>query len=278
MSGSLWSMKFGKDWLKYEIPSLAAAVAFYAAVSLFPLVMVLISGVGYFFRFMESGKDAKQQVLAVFSEQFSPDMSAALASLLDSTVSKATVNGPIAMLGFLFVASLAFVQVDKGFMRIWEVQPKKRKGVFEAVLRIFFLRLRSFALMLGMLVAIVFIFVGSTAWQLITQYSIGWIVYDFPEWGLGSYIFTTAMNSLILSVLYRFLAKSRVKWKSCLWAGLMAAVCWGLGREVLARVIIGDRYTAYGIVGSFLVVLLWIYYNAIVLFSGALWLRLRRRG
>ncbi len=271
-------MKFGKNWIKYEIPSLAAAVAFYAAVSLFPLAMVLISGVGYFFRFVESGKDAKQQVLAVFAEQFSPDMSQALSSLLDSTVSRSTVNGPIAVLGFLFVASLAFVQIDKGFMRIWEVQPKRKKGVFEAVLRIFFLRLRSFALMSGMLVAIVFIFVGSTMWQVITEYSTDWIPFDLPEWGVGSYVFTTAMNSLVLSLLYRFLAKSRVKWKSCLWAGLMAAVCWGLGREVLARVIIGDRYTAYGIVGSFLVVLLWIYYNAMVLFSGALWLRLRSRG
>lgn len=271
-------MRFGKDWIKYEIPSLAAAVAFYAAVSLFPLTMMIIAGVGYFFRFMESGKDAKQQVLKVFSEQFSPDMSQALSSLLDSTVNKSTTSGPLAVLGFFFVASLAFVQIDKGFMRIWEVQPKKRKGVLEAVLRIFFLRLRSFALMVGMLVAVLVVFVGSTAWQVVTEYSTDWIPFDLPEWGLGSYAFTILMNTLILSTLYRFLAKSRVKWKRCLVAGLMAAVCWEIGREVLAQVIIGDRYTAYGIVGSFLVVLLWIYYNAMVLFSGALWLKLCSRG
>ena len=270
-------MRFGKDWIKYEIPSLAAAVAFYAAVSLFPLLMVMISGVGYFFQFVESGRDAKQQVLKVFAEKFSPDMSLALASLLDSTVNKSTINGPIAVIGFFFVASLAFVQIDKGFMRIWEVQPKKKKGVLQAVLRIFFLRLRSFILMAGMLVAMLFVFVTSTGWQLLEKQGAGWIPFDLPDWGLGSYLFTILVNAVILGSLYRFLAKSPVNWEKCLFAGLIAAVLWEIGREILARVIIGDRYTAYGIVGSFLVVLLWIYYNAIVLFSGALWLKTRGR-
>lgn len=271
-------MKFGKAWGKYEIPSLAAAVAFYAAVSLFPLAMVLIAGVGVFFRFVESGKDAKQQVLAVLSEQFSPEMSQALARILDSIMDKATVNGPLAVLGFFFVASLAFAQIDRGFLRIWEANQKKKKGVVGAMSWAFFLRLRSFVLMAGMLAAVIFVFAGSTVWQVLEEQSAAWVPFDLPEWGIGSYVFTILMNTTILSITYRFLAKGPVKWLNCLLAGLLAAVFWEFGREALARVIIGDRYSAYGLAGSFLVVLVWIYYNAIVLFSGALWLKLRSRG
>lgn len=270
-------MEFGKAWGKYEIPSLAAAVAFYAAVSLFPLAMVLIAGVGFFFRFVESGRDAKQQVLSVVAEQFSPSMSAALASILDSTMSKATVNGPIAIIGFFFVASLAFVQIDKGFLKIWGADEKIKRGVTGTLIWMLFSRLRSFALMGGLLAAIIFVFVGSTVVQILEEQSAAWIPFDFPEWGIDSYLFTILMNTLILTVAYRFLSKGPVKWLNCLWAGLLAAVFWEIGREVLARVIIGDRYSAYGVVGSFLVVLLWIYYNAMVLFSGALWLKLREK-
>lgn len=270
-------MKFGQAWGKYEIPSLAAAVAFYAAVSLFPLAMVIISGVGIFFRFMEFGKDAKDLVLEFLSEQFSPEMSHALSSILDSTMNKATVNGPLAALGFFFVASMAFAQIDKGFLRIWEANNKKKKGMVGAMSFALLNRLRSFALMAGMLAAVILVFAGSTAWQILEEQSAEWIPFDLPKWGISTYLFTTLMNAAILSITYRFLAKGPVKWLSCLFAGLLAAVFWEVGREILARVIIGDRYSAYGLVGSFLVVLVWIYYNAIVLFSGALWLKLRGR-
>lgn len=271
-------MNFWKAWGRYEIPSLAAAVAFYAAVSLFPLAMVLIAGVGFLFRFVESGKDARAQVLSFLSNQFSPEMSQSLAQVLDRVQAKAMVNGPVAALGFFFVASLAFAQIDKGFLRIWDANDKRKTGVVGAMSWAFFLRLRSFGLMAGMLVAVLFVFAGSTVWQVLEEQSAVWVPFDLPEWGIGSYLFTILMNTLVLSVAYHFLAKSKVKWVNCLLAGLIAAVFWEFGRQALARVIIGDRYSDYGIVGSFLVVLLWIYYNVIVLFSGALWLKLRSRG
>lgn len=271
-------MKFGKAWGKYEIPSLAAAVAFYAAVSLFPLAMVIISGVGLIFGFVDFGKDAQQQVLSVLSDQFSPEMSEALERILDRVMDKASVNGPLAALGFLFVASLAFAQIDRGFSRIWEVTQKKKKGMMGTVNRAVFIRLRSLGLMIGMMVAVIVVLVGSTVWQVVEKEGENLLPFELPGWGVSSYIFTGLMNTLILSTVYQFLAKSKVKWVNCMLAGLIAAVFWEFGREVLARVIIGDRYSAYGIVGSFLVVLLWIYYNAIVLFSGALWLKLRSRG
>ncbi len=270
-------MNFGKAWGKYEIPSLAAAVAFYAAVSLFPLAMVLISVVGFFFRFVESGKDARGQVLAFLSDQVSPEMSQSLGQVLDRIQDKAIVNGPVAALGFFFVASLAFVQIDKGFLRIWEANDRRKEGVVGALSWAFFVRLRSFALMAGMLAAMLFVFVGRTVWQVLGERGAAWIPFRLPEWGLGSYVVTILMNALVLGAAYRFLSKGPVQWRACLLTGLLAAGCWELGREILARVIIGDRYTAYGLVGSFLVVLLWIYYNAIVLFSGALWLKQRSR-
>ena len=49
----------------------------------------------------------------------------------------------------------------------------------------------------------------------------------------------------------------------------MAAVIWEAGRLVLAELLIDDRYTAYGMVGSLLVLMLWAYFATSVLLLGA---------
>jgi membrane protein len=44
---------------------------------------------------------------------------------------------------------------------------------------------------------------------------------------------------------------------------------WEVGQQLLARVIIADRYSAYGVVGAFIALMLWMYYaSAVVLLGG----------
>ena len=100
--------KTGESWGRFECGSLSAAVAFYAAVSLFPLMIVLVAGVGIFFEFIERGQDARQTVLKFFGEQVSPEFSTTLAEVFSGIQSGALVTGPIAAIGFLIPASLAF--------------------------------------------------------------------------------------------------------------------------------------------------------------------------
>jgi membrane protein len=49
----------------------------------------------------------------------------------------------------------------------------------------------------------------------------------------------------------------------------LAAVVWEIGRMILAAFLIGNKYSAYGVVGSFIAVMLWIYYASTVVFLGA---------
>ena len=53
-------------------------------------------------------------------------------------------------------------------------------------------------------------------------------------------------------------------------AGIAAAVTWEIGRQLLASWLIGSKYTsAYGVVGSFIAILLWSYYSITVVLMGA---------
>ncbi|MGE9270463.1 MAG: YihY/virulence factor BrkB family protein, partial [Verrucomicrobiales bacterium] len=152
----------GEAWGRYECSSLAAGVAFYAGLSVFPLVMVMISGVGFFFRFVERGRDAGEEIRATISQQMSPELGEAVSNVFAQVQDRALVNGPLAGLMLLFSATLVFFQIDRAFYRIWEVrQMDQDRGVLGGVKRMLWSRARSLGLMMGACLVVVVIFVSN---------------------------------------------------------------------------------------------------------------------
>jgi membrane protein len=78
------------------------------------------------------------------------------------------------------------------------------------------------------------------------------------------------LNFLAFAALYKFLPKRRVRWRAALAGAALASVLWEAGRQVLAAYVVGDKLpSAYGLIGSFMAVMLWTYYAMIVLLLGA---------
>ena len=119
-----------RAWSRYECASLSASVAFFAAVSLFPFLLTLIAGLGAFLELFQSGQDARAEVLKTLSEQYSPEMSEAIDRLLSSVQVGAPFNGPLAIAAFALTATLVFVQIDRGFERIWETRHRRLPGAW----------------------------------------------------------------------------------------------------------------------------------------------------
>jgi membrane protein len=260
-------------WFRYECGSLAASVAVYSALSLFPLMMVLVAGVGIFFEFVSGGQDAKAAVLEFFSDQVSPEFSQGLVEVFSGVQSGALLNGPLAALGFFITASLAFAQVVRGFDRIWEVRQGRKRGLWSSAGKFAIDRLWSLAMVAGMGALVVFAFFGGMAVYTAKEF----VEHFVPEigrvWGTRSYLLSLAGTTLGYGSIYYFLSRRRASWKVCLASGLLAGLLWELGRGLLGQFVIGQRFSAYGLVGSFLTILLWIYYAAMVLFVGALLVR-----
>jgi membrane protein len=280
MARQWWSLTrdTARAWFKYECTSLAAAIAFYAALSLFPLMIALIAGVGSFLEFTGPGRDARAEVLATVAQQISPQMSEALATVLSQIQEGAATRGPVAGIVFLLSASLVFAQIDRGFIRIWDVRQRPgRRGIWSVARRLAVNRLWSLLLLAGTGMLVVLVFAAGLALRAATRISREW----FPEAaalsGAGSLGIGLATNLLAFSLLYHLLSKEHVRWPLCLKSGLLAALLWEIGSRFMTWISFGENYTPYGIVGSFLVVLLWIFYNVTVLFVGALVVRVRTR-
>ena len=70
-------------------------------------------------------------------------------------------------------------------------------------------------------------------------------------------------------MIYKVLPKVPIRWRDALAGGLFVSLVWLLGQRLLVTFLIGPGYTAYGIVGSFIAVMIWVYYVSVILFLGA---------
>lgn len=278
--GGQWML----GWQRYGCTSMAAGVAYYAALSVFPLMLILMSGLGYFFRFAEQGQDAREYILETVAVQISPQMGEALGEILSGLQSKALISGPLALFGVILSASLVFAQLDAGFNRIWEVRERledEKKGFLRALLRLVARRLRSFLMMGWIFLMIVLIFCVGLSVRGISAATRKWTVDWMPDVEFLSSLTSSAVglgiNVLGFGLLYRFLSKEKVRWAHAFGVGLGTALLWEFGSRVMTALSFGENYSVYGVLGSFLVVQVWIYFNAIVLFAGAVSVRLLTR-
>ena len=265
-------------WGHYECASLAAGVAFYAALSIFPLMMVLVAGVGSFFRFMPDGPSAREEILELLSRQMSMEFADSMSKLLLQVQDRALVNGPLAGVAFLLTASLVFAQIDRGFYRIWDVKRRgKERGIRGAVRKAVSSRARSFAMIVAVCLLVIILFLLGLGVRTLGEFNTVKLTM-IPQ--ISKYLalpLSAVTNVIVLMLLYQYLSKARVSWKLSFVSAVIAAGLWELGSPVMTMLSFGQSLSVYGLIGSFLVVLVWIYFTVMILFIGALIVRVEKQ-
>ena len=89
-----------------------------------------------------------------------------------------------------------------------------------------------------------------------------------PIWDLLQLSFSVLLNAVVLSLVYRLMPRGKVRWTHAACGGVIVAVVWQIGSQVLSRVMLSGGYSAYGVVGSFIAVMLWIYCASFLLYLG----------
>jgi membrane protein len=120
------------------------------------------------------------------------------------------------------------------------------------------------------------VFVSTLVLFAMEQYTTGILPGSQVLWRPLQSLVSFLTNSLLFSLIYRSLPKHPAPFKYCLGGGMLAALIWEIGRQILAAVLIGTRYTAaYGVIGSFIGLMLWCYYAVAVLLLGAEYIEVR---
>jgi membrane protein len=247
---------------------LSAAMAYYGAFSLFPLCLVLIAGLGLFTRYSSQGQNAQDQLLAVAAQNVSPWVAEQLDAILSGVQTNATVGGPVGLIVLVVAALGIFSQLERIFDRIWAVKDEKPKGVVASIKEALFDRLIAFLMLLATGGFIIAIFVANLALNGVrahlTRFENIGTVWPFVQSAISVFFYT-----LLFSGLYKTIPKVTVNWRHALAGGLVVAVIWQFGQQILSAFVIGEKYSAYGVVGSFIALMVWMYYASVVVFFGA---------
>lgn len=259
-----------RRWIVDDASSMAAAVAYYLALSLFPMLLVLTSGLGLFLKYTHLGKDAESQIFAVVAEHCSPSLEEQIRMLVTQFEDQSLVSGPFGIVAAIVTAIGVFHQFERAFDKIWRIPPPPPRAWYLSLVALLTQRLAAFVLLVCLGLAIAGILIANVAITAMRE----WMThFQLPGTVLIAVVDASAtllLNSLAFGLLYRWLPKRKVRWRDALRSGLLAALLWEVGRQFLGVFLIGMRYTTtYGAIGSFIAILLWFYWGVTILFFGA---------
>lgn len=247
---------------------LAAAMSYYAAFSLFPLCLLLISGLGFAMRYLPAAQSAQEQLLTAVSNNASPWVAQQLGQMLSRVQTEAPLNAPLALAGLIVAALGIFVQFDSMLDRIWGTPQPSEHGLYATLRRALIDRLTAFLLLLGLGAVLVALLLLDIVLAGLQRY-VDQIPAGLYAWHGLQFTLSLVLNALLFGALYRALPRSKVKWRHALAGGVLVSVVWRIGLLALTPFLIGEKYSAYGVVGSFIAIMIWIYYASAVVFVGA---------
>jgi membrane protein len=250
-------------FLKDNAQSLGAALAYYAAFSMAPLLILLVAIADYFYQ--EHTLPRIQSQLALMAGHDAADAIVATMHSLNNSPDAVTPT-VVSIITLLIGATGMFGQLQDAMNTIWEVPAKPRQLWFD-VLRT---RLLSFSMALA-ICFLLLLSLGFSAFLATTsKYFQALFPFTASIWPLADFVFSFAVVTILFAAIFKILPDVDIGWKD-VWLGASAtAALFTVGKIViglyLGRLIFAS---AYGAAGSFLVLLAWVYYSAQILFFGA---------
>jgi len=264
-------------WVEYERDRaryLAVAMIYYAGVSLIPLLVLLLSGLGLMVRFWPTAVTAERDVLAAVEGSIGPGGLSMAQTLLDTLIRESFIAMLVGLAGIAFTSTNLFKQLRQAFRAIWRHEPLLTSGSLRTVVRTSLLeQVIAFIMVLGggglLLAALVLI--ASTRWLSERLFH---VLGDLPLLSRTAGYVVTMSGGLLLAIitfwpLFRFLPPVRITWRAAWPATLLSAVAWVLAIEFLSLYGRWFGDSATGALGGLFAALVWMNTMSQVLFFGA---------
>lgn len=243
---------------------LSASLAYYTVFSLGPLVLVVISVVGFFFKESDVMWKVYGQVKDLVGQQSADQVFNIIKSLRDQNAGTFSIIG-VAIL--IFGATTVFADIQDSINYIWSIKAKPQRGWVKYLKN----RLLSFSLVLGVaFLLIVSLFISSVT-DLLSQNLMHNLQEDYVIiFKAINFIFTFIVITVLFAAIYSILPDARIKWKDAMLGASFTGALFMLGKYLIGLYISSSEMdNTYGAAASIIILLSWVYYTAIILYFGA---------
>ncbi|MBP2159172.1 MULTISPECIES: YihY/virulence factor BrkB family protein [Asticcacaulis] len=250
-----------QEWNDDEAPRLGAALAFYSVLSIGPLLLVSIWGAGLIF-----GEDnASRYILDEMRGMLGADGAKAIEDILLHTHNEAggVLTAIIGLGTLIFSATGFFDQLQSTLNLIWNV-PKQKTDLKDYI----FKRLLSFSMVIGIGVLLLFSLIVSAALTALTN-MLGDATPAILLQGVNI-VLSFAITTFLFAIAFNVLPDIHIKWRD-VWVGAaLTALLFTVGKSLIGLYLGHSNIgTSYGTAGSMIILLVWIYYSAQIIFFGA---------
>ena len=265
----IWSIlkQSFSDFIDNKVFKLSAALAFYTIFSLPAMLIIIISVSDLFYGRAAIEGTLYHQIAEFVGNDAAIQIQQTIRAAALSQISYfATIVGIITL---IFGATSVFSEIQDSINYIWKLKTKPRKGM--GFLKLLFNRLLSFSLVvtLGFLL-LVSLLINGLMDMLITR-----LTSMFPELTVVvvyavNVIITFGITALLFALIFKILPDARIKWRHVRAGAFTTAILFMLGKFLIGYYLGHSRLSStYGTAGSVIVMLLWVYYSAMILYFGA---------
>ena len=253
------------EWFEDDTFRLAASLAFYTIFSLAPVLLIATGVAGVFL----ARETAAERILAEVQALVGPEGAQAIRPVLEASTGFGKGAWAIAtgLVTFLLGATAVFAELQAALNKIWDVKADPKRGV---ILKLIFDRLRSFTIALGVGFLLLVSLVVSAALTALEQYLNNWMPGIPALWQALNIVTSLLLAAVLFAMIYKYLPDAKIAW-SDVWIGAgVTAALFTVGKHVIS-LYLGQTAvaSAFGAAGSFAVLLIWIYYSALISFFGA---------
>ncbi|MEI6534479.1 MAG: YihY/virulence factor BrkB family protein [Verrucomicrobiaceae bacterium] len=257
-----------RQWDTHRGPKMGAALSFYTVFSLAPLAILVLSLVSLAVERNEARAEIVGQFRAFVGDEGAEMMKMILSrSAAENTGILGTVIGFVVL---LIGASGVFAELQGSLNLIWGVSSKRHPVFIMLKERAF-----SFAMvfLMGFLMLISFLFSATIA------AAGSYLHRHFPEldgpWELGNSVISMPVIAILFALIFRIVPDAHVEWRDVWLGALLTAVLFVAGKFVLGFYFGRSAVaSSYGAAGSLIIILVWVFYSAQILFFGAEFTRL----
>jgi len=256
-----------RNWIDDRVPRLGAALAFYIALSLAPTLVILLAIAGLLFTAKAAENRLMLEIQGLVGQVGAKAIQAMIAGVHRPRSGIVTI-----LLGLvpLFIGSSAAVtELKDALNTIWKVPEDKTSSTARNMFNVVKERFLSFAVVLGaglFLLTSLLVNAGiSAVGEFLKPVAVPGSLIETVDWVVFFVVIT-----VLFAFVFKVLPNVSLEWSDVIIGALLTSFLFSVGKSLLGLYLNRAGFAdTYGAAGSLVILLVWVYYSAQVLFFGA---------
>jgi membrane protein len=253
-----------RHWVADDAQRMGAALAYYGVLALPAILVTLLYVVGLFYNSHDTNSKVAQEITSLMGQKSS--------QFIQSLMSQTQIHGKgplatgIGIVVLLLSATGVFAELQSDLNSVWGVEQKSNGGWGRMIVN----RVLLLLLLVAIGVLLVVSLLASTALAAMQ----GSVFDSFPGGKqlahAVEFVLSCGVITVLFAMIFKFVPDARAHWRDVWIGALVTAFLFTVGKVLLGLYLgYGSVASAYGVAGSIVLILVWVYYSAQIFLFGA---------